>query len=303
MKSLLTLVFLLFLASIGFSQVNVYPTTGSLTIYDYSPSILLQRNTNIGGFTQGIQTRLMNGTDNWYFGAFLDQWIVSKGNHDDIKLIVSNSGNVGLGTTTPQSKLHVYQPVADQVGLIVQGNTINTDFAPHYVAITLDGDYGNATGNYSQIRSYSNLYSSWGSSLAFYTTTSSGPSNTLVERMYINAFGNVGIGTNSPKEKLSVNGNIRAKEIKVETNNWPDYVFAKDYVLPTLAETEKHIKEKGHLQGIPSATEVKENGVELGEMNKLLLKKVEELTLYLIQKDKEMAELLNRVKLLEENRK
>nr|WP_199158585.1 hypothetical protein [Pedobacter sp. ASV2] len=199
------------------------------------------------------------------------------------KVTVMPNGNVGIGTITPQSKLHVYQSVADQVGLIVQGNTINTDNAPHYVAITLDGDYGNATGNYSQIRSYSNLYSSWGSSLAFYTT---GSTNTLVERMYINAFGNVGIGTNSPKEKLSVNGNIRAKEIKVETNNWPDYVFAKDYVLPTLAETEKHIKEKGHLQGIPSATEVKDNGVELGEMNKKLLQKIEELTLYIIDLEK-----------------
>jgi len=95
--------------------------------------------------------------------------------------------------------------------------------------------------------------------------------------------GNVGIGTLDPKERLSVNGKIRAQEIKVETANWPDYVFTKDYQLPSLSETEDHIKEKGHLPGIPSAEEVKTNGVDLGEMNAKLLKKIEELTLYLIE--------------------
>jgi len=98
--------------------------------------------------------------------------------------------------------------------------------------------------------------------------------------------GNFGIGIDSPTEKLAVNGNIRAKEIKVETANWPDYVFAKDYSLPSLAETEKHIKEKGHLQGIPSAKEVEANGIDLGEMNAKLLQKIEELTLHLIEKEK-----------------
>jgi len=102
-----------------------------------------------------------------------------------------------------------------------------------------------------------------------------------------NPSGNVGIGTLDPKERLSVNGKIRAHEIKVETANWPDYVFAKDYRLPSLRETEKHIKEKGHLPGIPSAEEVKANGVNLGEMNTKLLKKIEELTLHLIEQNKQ----------------
>jgi hypothetical protein len=98
--------------------------------------------------------------------------------------------------------------------------------------------------------------------------------------------GNVGIGTTSPTERLSVNGKIRAQEIKVETSGWPDYVFAKDYQLPSLQETEQHIKDKGHLLGIPSAEEVKANGIDLGEMNAKLLKKIEELTLLLIETDK-----------------
>ena len=110
--------------------------------------------------------------------------------------------------------------------------------------------------------------------------------NLPVERMRITSSGNVGIGTSSPTEKLSVNGKIRAQEIKVEAANWPDYVFAKEYQLPSLQETEKYIQDKGHLPGIPSAEEVKTNGNDLGEMNAKLLQKIEELTLHLIEKDK-----------------
>lgn len=110
--------------------------------------------------------------------------------------------------------------------------------------------------------------------------------------------GNVGIGTKSPAEKLSVKGKIRAQEVKVETANWPDYVFAKDYQLPSLKETEQHIKDKGYLPGIPSAEEVKANGIDLGDMNARLLKKIEELTLYLIEIKKESEyERLEKIKL------
>jgi len=103
-----------------------------------------------------------------------------------------------------------------------------------------------------------------------------------------NSSGNVGIGITTPDSKLSVNGNIRAKEIKVEIVNWPDYVFAKDYSFPSLPETEKHIQEKGHLPGMPSAKEVGTNGINLGEMNAMLLQKIEELTLHLIEQNKEI---------------
>ncbi len=104
--------------------------------------------------------------------------------------------------------------------------------------------------------------------------------------------GNVGIGTEDPGSdwKLAVNGKIRSKEIKVETG-WADYVFEKDYSLPTLQEVEHHITEKGHLINIPSAAEVEANGIELGEMNRLLLEKIEELTLYTLQQQKEIAAL------------
>lgn len=99
--------------------------------------------------------------------------------------------------------------------------------------------------------------------------------------------GNVGIGTLTPNAKLAVNGNIRAREIKVENAKWPDYVFAKDYRLPSLKETEQYIKDKGQLPGMPSAEEVRANGIDLGDMNARLLQKIEELTLHLIEMKKE----------------
>ena len=112
-----------------------------------------------------------------------------------------------------------------------------------------------------------------------------------------NISGNVNIGTDitNPAYQLQVKGKIRSQEVKVENNNWPDYVFARDYQLPTLQETEKHIKDKGHLPGIPSAAEVKANGIDLGEMNAKLLQKIEELTLQLINESKSNVKNLEQV--------
>ena len=109
------------------------------------------------------------------------------------------------------------------------------------------------------------------------------------EQFYLGYNGRVGIGTTAPKEALSVNGNIRAKEIKVEIANWPDYVFAEGYQLPSLQETARYIEANKHLPGVPKAAEIEENGLSLGEMNKILMQKIEELTLHLIDKDKEMS--------------
>ncbi|WP_437921168.1 hypothetical protein [Sphingobacterium sp. LRF_L2] len=100
--------------------------------------------------------------------------------------------------------------------------------------------------------------------------------------------GNVGIGTTTPAEKLAVNGNIRAKEIKVEATNWPDYVFSPDYALKPIGEVRDFIVENGHLPEVPKASEVEENGLSVGEMNKLLMKKIEELTLYIIDLEQRM---------------
>jgi hypothetical protein len=102
--------------------------------------------------------------------------------------------------------------------------------------------------------------------------------------------GNVGIGTANPSHKLSVNGAMRAKEVIVDTT-WSDYVFADGYRLPPLAEVEAYIKAENHLPGIPSAQEVADQGVSVGEMQAKLLAKVEELTLHLIAQQKQIKEL------------
>ncbi|MGN7787306.1 hypothetical protein ACTJIJ_22420 [Niabella sp. 22666] len=116
--------------------------------------------------------------------------------------------------------------------------------------------------------------------------------------LHANSSGYVGVGTKNPTERLSVKGKIRAQEIKVEADNgtnWPDYVFKKDYPLPSLAEVEKHIKEKGHLPEVPSAKEVEKEGIALGANQAVLLKKIEELTLYIIEQQKKIELLEQRM--------
>ncbi len=117
------------------------------------------------------------------------------------------------------------------------------------------------------------------------------------------ANGNVGIGTQALSGyRLAVDGKIRTREVRVDNDNWADYVFKPDYELPSLEEVQRHINEKGHLINIPSATEVHANGFELGEMNKLLLEKIEELTLYMIEQDKQQKALERELTKLENNK-
>lgn len=107
----------------------------------------------------------------------------------------------------------------------------------------------------------------------------------LSKGLSVDEDGNVGIGTSNPTKELEVNGTIRSKEVIVEATNWPDYVFEEDYDLPTLSEIEAFIKANKHLPEVPSAKEMEANGISLGEMNMLLLKKIEELTLHTIEQE------------------
>ena len=111
---------------------------------------------------------------------------------------------------------------------------------------------------------------------------------------------NVDIGTSTPGlYKLAVEGTRGASKIKITQTAWADYVFDSSYQLPSLSHVETFIKENKHLPEVPSASEVKKDGLDLGDNQVVLLKKIEELTLYIIQQNKEITELKKRMSEIE----
>ena len=196
---------------------------------------------------------------------------------------------------------HTSDMVIDQNGRVAVGKTsAGAEFDVEGGIRSSDGN-DNVTLRSINAESYSEII--WGDDtndrFRFYYNYWNGTSSDK-EVMTLLANGNVGIGTPSPDSKLAVNGVIHSKEVKVDLTGWPDYVFKENYTLPTLEEVEKHLKEEGHLINIPSAEEVEANGVQLGEMNKLLLEKIEELTLYTLQQQRQLLEQKEENKKLEE---
>ncbi len=124
-------------------------------------------------------------------------------------------------------------------------------------------------------------------------------------QLVVLANGNIGIGEIAPTNKLAVNGTIKCKETIVTLDGWSDFVFEKDYKLMPLEQVDKYIQQNGHLPGIPSAKDVTANGVKMGEMQAKLLQKIEELTLHMIELEKE-NQRLNKIiseRLIEDNTK
>lgn len=104
----------------------------------------------------------------------------------------------------------------------------------------------------------------------------------------IKSNGNVGINTSSTPERLTVNGKVKSKGFITDTTNWSDYVFAPDYRLTSLEEVEAHIKEKKHLPGIPSESELVEKGLDLGAMSAAQMAQIEQLMLHVIEMNKKL---------------
>jgi len=210
--------------------------------------------------------------------------------------IFPDSGNVGIGTTggnaddlSPEALLHVrvsngglniVAGLQNYCGL-QNGNAVGIGFINEEC-----GTWWKAAIVQERLRDYGL------GPLRFLVNNGEDASSvTLADaRMSILPNGNVGIGILNPTHLLSVNGAIRAKEIIVDTG-WADDVFSKDYKLLSLAETENYIQSNGRLPGIPSAKEVQDKGVSVGESQALLLRKIEELTLHMIQMEKRMTEL------------
>jgi len=178
---------------------------------------------------------------------------------------IFEGGNVGIGIATPQAKLHVHDGTDMNTWLRNGGSTLG------FQIISVKDD--NST--------YQNL-SLDGGKLLLNTQTG----------------GNVGIGTTSPSEKLSVNGNISTKKLIVTQTGWGDYVFNKDYKLRSLSSLEAFISQNKHLPEVPTAKEVEATGISVGDNQALLLKKIEELTLYAIEQQKQINKLTKEMKQL-----
>lgn len=215
----------------------------------------------------------------WYTGGNYvihnHRFIGTKDNFDfniktnnTFRMTVKNSGEIGIGTKTPLTAFHL-DAGAPLKALFSTSNTSSSEvwMTNTQGAFSIGVD-AQGMGHISQ-----NF-------------------NSPVSLMSFKD-GNVGIGTSnisSTDFKLYVNGNVRAKKLVVETG-WSDYVFEPDYQLRSLTEVKEFIAQNKHLPGVPSAAEVEANGVDVGDMHRLLLEKVEELTLYILMLEEEQLKL------------
>ncbi len=191
------------------------------------------------------------------------------------------SGNVGIGTTSPLSNLHVHNSTSSNNSVYI---TPMSGSSGDSTTLFLAEDHDATFGMYWMFDGIGNQMELWGKS----GTAKYGP-HLLVNRDN----GNMAVGsTFGSGYKLSVNGKIICTEVLVQaTASWPDYVFRSGYPLMSLDALEQSIQENGHLPGLPSATEIETDGIQVGEMQRRIVEKVEELTLYAIQQGKQLKEM------------
>lgn len=192
-----------------------------------------------------------------------------------------SSGNVGIGTTSPDYNLDIHGKLFVRGDGVYHNNPGSGDLQIGY-GLVPPGTLGEVSR--LSLQPYGHTGGPWkfiarDDAASAFLDINYGTLHALT----VHHAGNVGIGIMNPTSKLEVNGNIRAKEIKVETTNWPDYVFDQDYKILGLDELDAYIKKYKHLPEMPSASDAEKNGVNLGEIQSKLLKTVEELALHVIQ--------------------
>ncbi len=190
-------------------------------------------------------------------------------------------GNVGIGTLNPQAKLDIKGNIQFSSAGIPFG--LNTEVGGTTPLFNMSVNFRETNKNDAYVGAAFRIDTRIAELPLFQWLKRDAGTDRESVIMSLNNNGNLGLGVTNATERLSVNGNIRAKEIKVEATNWPDYIFEKKYILPTLIETKSYIQKYGHLPDMPSAAVVAKEGQNLGEIQAKLLKKVEELTLHLIR--------------------
>lgn len=250
--------------------------------------------------------------------AFAQSWTASGGNSN-----LTPTANAGIGiAANSEAKLNMQSATKYSLYLENTGITVTPPGAP-YSSGTTYGIYTNNTNN-GYGNSIYGLYSEnhlnggysgtvYGAYLKATTTGTSSTkymyglysevSGTVEANRYAGYFkggkvvimeGNVGVGYTNPTVKLDVNGIVRATDVKVCLNQGCDYVFEPDYKLMPLSELSTFVKTKKHLPEVAPAAVMESEGINLSEMNALLLKKVEELTLYIIEIEQRLSEVENK---------
>lgn len=231
-----------------------------------------------------------------YTGSGLNFYMPNEGSPTNYLLFIKNNGNIGIGKSNPSCKIDV------------DGMAKATAILSTTLSITGDINFRGLAGNSTKVitidnngdlltEDFSTFHDNMGNHVASQNLNLNG--NKLVNGssgiggIYIHTNGNVriGTGTMNPTKALEVNGTIRSKEVIVEITNWSDFVFDNNYNLMSLKDTESFIKQNGHLPNVPSASEVEKEGIQIGEMNAILLQKIEELALYVIELQKQIDEL------------
>lgn len=215
----------------------------------------------------------------------------------DIPLFLADNGNIGINTSSPQEKLSIHGKHVGSTILLHADNGSNVP-ADLMLWASEPGLTYSGAGIGNNIRNYMNDLS-----MERINTSKGGSYIRLLDNeINFNLVSSTGVKQQTlvlhPNGNASLQGKFEAKEVKVTSSPTADFVFGEDYKLPKLEDVETHIREKKHLPEVASAKEMEMNGVNVGEFQIKLLQKIEELTLYSIEQNKEIKELKKQVQQL-----